>query len=488
MNGDGGSDPDAAELRRQELFRLFGAIGDGTINDADHERLQALLASDARARHLWFIYNDLEAGLDTWAAAQPRPVHASSRTAIEESLMAAQDPSSSKRGMLVPTRAGRHFLRSSWRFIAVAAAMVVAVLGINLHVLPISAPAALAAPAAFAALSGEIDARWGDDALSRLLAAGALPTDLVHLVSGSAQFTFASGATVVIQGPAEFALRGPLRIEMLSGKVLCRCPLEPSRLTVVTPAIEVTDLGTEFVVDAGGEQRTRVAVIQGEVLVARNGQRFHMRTGQTFAVSLDGHVEYDAPFRDRFLPIVRIDEAERPGTAVGANLLADPGFEVHQLIASDAGPGVWHGTAGATARLPGRGRAGSVAACIDSAMGLTYPLVRQLVTTGDVGGREVQASVWLAQPRENPLRGTQDAILKLTFRDHAGHYAWAQRRLPVASNEAEHFLQSRLSAVAPPGTDQVLFEVLVNTAGRMHGSILIDDAAVVIAEPVAARP
>lgn len=478
MTDDDVAGPGLAEERRQELFRLFGAIGDGTIDQDDHQRLQVLLTNDPRARRLWFTYNDLEAGLDTWSAAQPRSVPADALRAVEAPRAAAGGALVDGRGPRRPARAGPRLLRPRWWSVAAAAALVVAGLALATHTLPVAPPATAAA---FAALSGEIDARWGDEASSRLLAAGVLPSDLVHLISGSAQFTFASGATVVVEGPAEFALRGPRRIEMLSGRVLCRCPLEPSRLTVATPAMEVTDLGTEFVVDAGGGKQTRIAVIQGEVLIARNGQRFHMRTGQTLAVSLDGQVEYDAPFRDRFLPIVKVDDEGRPGTPAGENLLVDPGFETGSLTSGVAGPGSWHGTGGATARLPGRGRAGSVAARINAVAGLTYPLIRQLITITDIGGREVRASVWVEQPRENPLREGQSAILKLTFRDHAGHYAWAQRRLPAPPTAAGGFQESHLSAIAPAGTDQVLFEVLLNSAGSRNGSILIDDAALAVA-------
>ena len=50
-------------LKRDELIRLFGALSDGTISEAEHQRLQETLRGSAEARRLWFVYNDIELGL-----------------------------------------------------------------------------------------------------------------------------------------------------------------------------------------------------------------------------------------------------------------------------------------------------------------------------------------------------------------------------------------------------------------------------------------
>ena len=45
-------------FERDELIRLFGALSDGTISEADHQRLQETLRDTAEARRRWFLFND----------------------------------------------------------------------------------------------------------------------------------------------------------------------------------------------------------------------------------------------------------------------------------------------------------------------------------------------------------------------------------------------------------------------------------------------
>src|SRR6185503_9082372 len=50
-----------------ELLELAGAVCNGSITPAQHERLQQLLATDPRARQLYFDYLDLHLALDQQA-------------------------------------------------------------------------------------------------------------------------------------------------------------------------------------------------------------------------------------------------------------------------------------------------------------------------------------------------------------------------------------------------------------------------------------
>lgn len=55
---------------RNELFRLFDALGRDALSAAALRRLQRFLTSSADVRRLWFIYCDIERGLVRWAATQ----------------------------------------------------------------------------------------------------------------------------------------------------------------------------------------------------------------------------------------------------------------------------------------------------------------------------------------------------------------------------------------------------------------------------------
>jgi len=55
---------------RDDLFGLLEAVGNGTLTGEDEQRFYELLEKSPEARELWFLFNDLEIGLDGWAAGQ----------------------------------------------------------------------------------------------------------------------------------------------------------------------------------------------------------------------------------------------------------------------------------------------------------------------------------------------------------------------------------------------------------------------------------
>lgn len=77
---------------RAELFRLFGGMADGTLESAEFDRLQALLASDAEVRRLWLLHCDLECGLARRGAetAASIPFAAAPAPAASERTIGAQ--------------------------------------------------------------------------------------------------------------------------------------------------------------------------------------------------------------------------------------------------------------------------------------------------------------------------------------------------------------------------------------------------------------
>ena len=51
------------KTQRARLQHLFSAYTDGTITPQEHAELQSLLGEDSGARQLWFLHQDMEAGL-----------------------------------------------------------------------------------------------------------------------------------------------------------------------------------------------------------------------------------------------------------------------------------------------------------------------------------------------------------------------------------------------------------------------------------------
>jgi hypothetical protein len=56
---------------RHRLHHLFCAHGDGTISPGEHAELQDSLRNDAEARRLWFLHQDVDAGLQELARSSP---------------------------------------------------------------------------------------------------------------------------------------------------------------------------------------------------------------------------------------------------------------------------------------------------------------------------------------------------------------------------------------------------------------------------------
>lgn len=417
-------------MNRDELFRLFGGFSDGTLSDAEMERLQTALREDAEARRLWFLFNDVEMALGSVRA----PAN------------------------VVPLRR-----RDAWRWGSVAAAAA-AVIVAGLFLLPQRGLAPVAV------LSAATNARWSDSNVELSLRAGEMPRGLLRLENGLAEFRFASGATVIIEGPAVFEPRGPKRIFVQHGKVFCRCPDKASQITVVTPETEVTDLGTEFAVVAGAERNTRVAVIRGEVKVAASEPR-RLKTGEAAEIGRDRILKIKP------LPPGEIAELLSFNASAGKiparkNRLRNAGFDV-------AGDG-WGGSAGHF--VPdARGRSGG-AMRVRALGNRFWPLVEQ-TTTGDIGGRVVVASVWAMHSAADPLLELQSAILKINFVDeHDREFAYAERYFLHAKDQPNRYVQAQVAAVAPAGATRVKLQLLLNARGLNSGSVLFDDAALFITD------
>lgn len=97
-----------------------------------------------------------------------------------------------------------------------------------------------------------------------------LPSGWVRLAAGMAQIKFDCGATVLLQGPAEFALDSDRCGTLRSGRLVSKANAE-SGFTILTSNTEVVDLGTEFGVSADAGGSTEVHVFDGAVRVRQRG-------------------------------------------------------------------------------------------------------------------------------------------------------------------------------------------------------------------------
>ena len=118
---------------------------------------------------------------------------------------------------------------------------------------------------AIATLAYTSHAKWG---IEERVKGDRIGKGKVHLETGLARLDFYNGATVTLQGPAEFEIVSPDRTVLTSGILTASVPDSAVGFKVLTPAMDVVDLGTAFGVSVGGDGETDVCVFEGEVEVS----------------------------------------------------------------------------------------------------------------------------------------------------------------------------------------------------------------------------
>jgi ferric-dicitrate binding protein FerR (iron transport regulator) len=91
------------------------------------------------------------------------------------------------------------------------------------------------------------------------------PGQRLNLSTGLVEITFNDGAVVVLEGPASFDVDSPSRAQLHDGRLAAVVPERGRGFEVVTPRLNVVDLGTEFGVMADSAGATEVHVFNGLV-------------------------------------------------------------------------------------------------------------------------------------------------------------------------------------------------------------------------------
>lgn len=88
----------------------------------------------------------------------------------------------------------------------------------------------------------------------------------VALTSGMVKVTYDCGAEVVLEGPCDFWLHGPMVGYLNSGRITANVPRRAFSFAILSSHVDMVDLGTSFGVDIGANGRTELHVFEGEVL------------------------------------------------------------------------------------------------------------------------------------------------------------------------------------------------------------------------------
>jgi FecR protein len=223
----------------------------------------------------------------------------------------------------------------------------------------------------------------GTLAVGKALSAGEL-----SIKSGRMGLSFAGGALLNVEGPAQLSLLSPSRARLTAGKAAAHVPEGARGFTIETPGVELVDLGTEFGVSVSESGISDVHVFHGEVEARVAGDESHpgslvaLNTAEGRRFASDGVADATKPDPASF-PAPPSPSPDTPKTQGAIHYLQQPPVSVEtgrlesnefillfkereavdlnkETLVSFARPGRYSGTSSARRSAP-RGR--SAATC-----------------------------------------------------------------------------------------------------------------------------
>lgn len=231
----------------REFDEVVAAVCHGSASDEQARALNELLRSDAAARDEYVLRLEVHSRLASEPDLFPQ--------ANENKIPAAENIFS------LPQQRPRT-RKANW---VLALAACAALLAAGWWALRFSQPSERQGTTskAVAMLNRTVDAEWNASTEAPRLGAPLDPGSL-RLKSGLAQIVFYSGARVVIEGPAEFELISATEASSRNGRLTAEVPPQARGFRVITPQMNVTDLGTVFGLDVKA-RRTELHVFKGSV-------------------------------------------------------------------------------------------------------------------------------------------------------------------------------------------------------------------------------
>jgi hypothetical protein len=248
-------------MRRSERLERAGLLTsrllDGVISDPERSELNELLRGDPETCERYLELAEAHALLVQEHAGDLLPLEVAGILPF------------SIRDDDGPTRRTRP-ARPWWPTFAVAAAVTVLINGYLLWKgQPVAEPSN--APGV-AVLSRLVDAVWSEPDHAREEGA-TVPAGVFKLKSGLAQLEFFSGATLIVEGPAELELGSEWKITCRSGRLRAFVPEPAQGFVIEAPDYQAVDLGTEFAMSVGSDGRSEVHVVDGEVRLDKKDGR-----------------------------------------------------------------------------------------------------------------------------------------------------------------------------------------------------------------------
>jgi hypothetical protein len=162
-------------------------------------------------------------------------------------------------------------------------------------------------PGIFAQVVALSDPVWGDDGQPRHEGDSLQVGSLLALERGLAEILFASGATVVIEAPASFAVIDGGTGKLVRGRLTATLERPAGEFAIHTPTAVITDRGTQFGVEVDASGKTDVRVLRGLVdMIALasvgTAEPLRLSAGDAGEVDAAGRISrVDAPALKKFV-------------------------------------------------------------------------------------------------------------------------------------------------------------------------------------------
>lgn len=123
-------------------------------------------------------------------------------------------------------------------------------------------------------------AQWSGQ--TQLTLGSSVSPGTVTLDAGLIQLEFYRGAVVVVEGPAELEFVSADQLICRHGRLRARVPQQAEGFAVLSPKVELVDLGTEFGMDVASDGSASVHVFDGRVELYESGTERAVSTRRAF--------------------------------------------------------------------------------------------------------------------------------------------------------------------------------------------------------------
>lgn len=303
---------------KDEVLTLCDSLLDGTLTEAEKQRLESLVIGQPEARRAYVEYMQLHTALSE--------VRLKEMTLTEIVNMASLPEEDNI--LSFPSKPGFHV---GWLAAAASIGILVAGWGLG-HWQGASTDQPLAI------LVDAKGTRWDSGTLPTEVGAS-LSQGRIRLAAGLATIEFRKGARLTLEGPADLELITADKCFLHSGALVAHVPPPAVGFVVETAHARLVDHGTDFGISAGADGEAQVQVFKGEVELQHHssGEQVKLLTKQSATVSPENlsrngqsETETERSFARRSVDhegqIVTITTVEGQGKA---NYVASPGTKTH---------------------------------------------------------------------------------------------------------------------------------------------------------------